>query len=160
MLSSTKFGNSESSTIVNFYLKNVIAFCHWYFHLLSNNKSSYQIWSRYGLYLRSYGHANSMGQQCPSGWEKKLKIMYVKIKSNTCSLEQLCETATIFPWQFINRVYRKRVPTGTRVQKTEFLFIYGKDFHIHVSFWGEMEAKGSKKHFNIDENISNKEIYA
>ena len=72
----------------------------------------------------------------------------------------MCETTKIFPWQFINRVYRKRVQAGTTVQKIEFLLIYLKDFHIHISLWGEMEAKGRKKYFNIDESISNDQIYA
>ena len=38
-------------------------------------------------------------------------------------------------------------------------FIYWKDFHIHVSLWGETDAKGRKKYFNIGENISNEQIY-
>ena len=53
--------------------------------------------------------------------------------------------AKTFPWQFINRVYRKKVPAGARVQKIGFLFIYWKDFHIHASLGGEMEANGKKK---------------
>ena len=57
-------------------------------------------------------------------------------------------------------MYRKRVPAGTRVQKIGFLLIYWKDFHIHVSLAGEMETKGIKKYFNIDENFSSEQICA
>ena len=68
--------------------------------------------------------------------------------------------AKISPFQFISRVYRKRIPAGTRVQKIGFLFIYWKDFNIHVSLWGEVEAKGRKKYFSIDGNVSSEQMYA
>ena len=48
-------------------------------------------------------------------------------------------------------MYRKRVLAGTRVQKARLLFIYWKDFHIHISLWGEKK---------IDGNISSEQIYA
>ena len=57
-------------------------------------------------------------------------------------------------------MYRKRVPAATRDQKFGFLFIYWKDFHIHVSSWDEVEVKGIKTYFNIDENISSEQIDA
>ena len=66
----------------------------------------------------------------------------------------------IFPWKFINRMYIKRVPAGTRVQKIVFFSFIEKIFTYMLVYEVRWRLKLDKKYFKIDENISSEQIYA
>ena len=66
----------------------------------------------------------------------------------------------IFPWKFINRMYIKRVPAGTRVQKIVFFSFIEKIFTYMLVYEVRWRLKLGKKYFKIDENISSEQIYA
>ena len=66
----------------------------------------------------------------------------------------------IFPWKFVNRMYIKRVPAGTRVQKIVFFSFIEKIFTYMLVYEVRWRLKLDKKYFKIDENISSEQIYA
>ena len=66
----------------------------------------------------------------------------------------------IFPWKFINRMYIKRVPAGTRVQKIVFFSFIEKIFTYMLVYEVRWRLKLDKKYFKIDENNSSEQIYA
>ena len=57
-------------------------------------------------------------------------------------------------------MYIKRVPAGTRVQKTVFFSFIEKIFTYMLVYEVRWRLKLDKKYFKIDENISSEQIYA